>query len=186
MFVIGMIFIISHPAQAHKNKRPFVVQFTGPSEVVTSDFTDDLLDLEINPTGYECFKMPLVDPESGKVLGKGIDCLNFDPSFPGPTLVADAVSFFIFKKQGTLVTKGKITLQPFVAGFGNGGTPPRTHITGGIPSEPNIVHGTKRFRGAQGTVRLSGAVALAGTKNGNPFFDCLWVVDLQKRKRNRR
>lgn len=158
--------------------RTFVVQFLGPSEI-THEFDEALKRMDLDPAEFTCFKMPLVDPESKLTLGKGTDCLKFDQITPKPALAVDAVSFFIFP-QGKIVAKGRTSLQPFVPGFGNGGTPPRTHITGSIPSEPNL-RGTRAFRRIKGTARVSGAVALEGTENGNPFFDCLWVLDFRIR-----
>lgn len=178
LIALSMSLVISSPAHA----RSLVLQFFGPSEV-TKDFDDALRKLDFVAENFTCYKMSLMDPETKRTVGKGVDCLNFDELTTPPALAVDAVSFFIFR-HGMFVTKGRTSLQPFVLDFGDGGTPPRTHMTGSIPSKPTIIHGTKAFRKIKGTVRLSGAVALTGTENGNPFFDCLWVVNIRVPHRN--
>lgn len=157
-------------------KNSLLVQFLGPSELVP-DFLDKLENMGIDSTDFTCFETTMVDTKTKLELGTGVDCLKDVSTLPLPTGV-DAVSFFHFP-GGTLVNRGNTSLVPFVPGFGDGGTPARTHVTGSIPTGGNsIINGTKGFKNATGTVRVSGAVALAGTANGLPFFDCLWEINL--------
>ncbi|MEN8130483.1 MAG: hypothetical protein ABFS45_09895 [Pseudomonadota bacterium] len=158
-------------------KNSLLVQFFGPSELVNDEFLDKLEDMGINPTYFTCFETTMVDAKTKLELGTGVDCLKDVSTLPAPTGV-DAVSFFNFP-GGTLVSQGKTSIVPFIPGYGNGGTPKRTHVTGSIPTGgDSIINGTKGFKNATGTVRVSGAVALADTKNGLPFFDCLWEINL--------
>ena len=69
----------------------------------------------------------------------------------------------------------RTTVQPVTHG-----SPGITHITGAIPGpdSQDILHGTKRFAGATGRVRLSGAVDLSLSAEDVVTFDCLFVIDL--------
>lgn len=148
--------------------------------------------------------MPMVNPATKKVIGRSIDCLDFQPPsadvpngtagtaglFVTPnTATVDVFTFFIMP-EGAIVNRGTTTIQPFVPGFGNAGFGERfpgtnpadlpvTHLTGSIPNPAinSIVLGTGAFAHQGGNARVSGAVSLADA-SGNPVFDCLWELNL--------
>lgn len=160
------------PALAIFKSRSIVkpVQFLGPSEFVgnvqdvkEAENLDGLNLSEVSVEEFFCWEMDMVDPRTKKVIGRGIDCLDFqDPgadvpgSTPGDnndasgnvtvnTATVDVFTFFIFKRGGTIVNRGTTTIQPFVPGFGDFGfgdrfapttiSPlPVTHLTGSIPN----------------------------------------------------
>jgi hypothetical protein len=112
-----------------------------------------------DPYDFACFEMPLYDMGSGVQIG------------------VTAYSFFV-TPGGTLVNRGKTSLRALIPGFGDGGSPQRTHATGSIPSpgDSSLVAGTRRFGKAEGQARVSGAV---NPTLATPFFDCLWKIELQ-------
>ena len=147
-----------------------------------------------NPDDYACFRMDMLDPASGNVIGFGVDCLIFN-SVPGQVansnglangkafqnLAGDvavaAVSIFDFGGGDVIVTSGTTSVRPLLKGFGDGGAPARTHMSGSIPdpSANSILLAEGSFAGSQGPARVSGALTISS--NGL-FFDCLWVIDI--------
>ena len=67
-----------------------------------------------------------------------------------------ATTFFYFP-GGTLVSQGLVTVQPKLHGLEE-----FTHVTGAAPSpsENNVIYGDRKFKKANGSVRLSGLVNL--------------------------
>ena len=175
-----------------------VLQFLGQSVTTTMDAVltpTQISDAGIaNPDDYACFQMVMRDPATGAVLGSGIDCLIFPP-IPGQIVngnglqngaafqnlagdvAVDAVSIFSFSTGDVVVTSGLTSVRLFLAGFGDGGVPARTHVTGSIPgpSSNSVLLATGGHAGQQGPVRVSGALTL--DTNGI-YFDCLWVLDI--------
>lgn len=174
-FAFAVSLALCASAQA---KNSLLVQFLGPSTLVNNEYLPKLETMEIDSwDSFACFETAMVDAKTKLELGTGVDCLKDEITLPNQTGV-EAVSFFHFP-GGTLVNQGKTSIVQFIDGYGNGGTPERTHVTGSIPTgENSIISGTKRFKHATGTGRVSGAVALAGTDNGWPFFDCMWELNL--------
>ena len=73
-----------------------------------------------------------------------------------------------------LVANGPTTVVPI---FGDS-SPDFTHVVGDVdPLESNIIHGTRRFGGASGSVRLSGIVNLSQFP-ATVGFNCIFVIDL--------
>ena len=124
-----------------------------------------------------CFTVDVVDVKTNKVIGEALDCLsNIDSVTDDPGIKLTGTTIFNFP-QGQLVSRGLTTVQPILHGA-NG----FTHTTG-APAPlvgSNIIDGTKAFKNASGTVRLSGLVNLASfTGEGTPAtFDCVFVVNL--------
>jgi hypothetical protein len=175
-----------------------VVQFLGQSVGTTMDA--ELTPAQIasagiaNPDDYACFRMNMLDPASGSVIGSGVDCLVFH-DVPGRVannkglangrafqnlagdVAVEAVSIFNFGGGDIIVTTGLTSVRPLLEGFGNGGAPARTHISGSIPdpSAHSVILAEGAFAGSQGPARVSGALAIDA--NGL-FFDCLWILDI--------
>ena len=175
-----------------------VVQFLGQSVATTMDAelaATQIADAGItNPDDYACFRMDMLDPASGNVIGSGVDCLVFH-DVPGQVVngnglangrafqnlagdvAVEAVSIFNFGGGDILVTSGLTSVRPLLEGFGNGGAPARTHVSGSIPdpSAHSVLLAEGDFAGRQGSARVSGALAIGS--NGL-FFDCLWILDI--------
>lgn len=175
-----------------------VVQFLGQSVGTTmrAVLTTTQIDAAgiANPDDYACFQMDMRDPVSGDVIGTGVDCLIFH-EVPGRVVngnglangkafqnlagdvAVEAVSVFDFGGDDLIVTSGLTSVRPLLEGFGDGGAPARTHISGSIPgpSANGVLLAEGSFAGRQGPARVSGALTV--DSNGL-FFDCLWVLDL--------
>ena len=127
-----------------------------------------------------CFNVDMVDVKTGKVIGDATDCLADMGAGANGGVILTGTTFFNFP-GGHLVSRGRTTVQPLnemAAGA------PFTHITGAIPAAGSnqVLSGTGRFAGAEGTVRLSGAVDLSGfgAAVGDPItFDCLFELNLK-------
>jgi hypothetical protein len=119
-----------------------------------------------------CYQAELVDAHTDRVIGSGIDCLE-NIQMVGGGISLDRTTFFHFP-QGELVASGITTVAPVT-----GGSPGFTHVVGDIPAPGtnSIVDGTRRFSGATGSVRLSGAVDLSGFPAATGF-NCIFVIDL--------
>jgi hypothetical protein len=166
-----------------------VLQFLGQATPVAMGdvLTDEQINqLGVDPADYTCFQMPMLDPATGDQIGLGTDCLIFN-DIPGRVVsqrglqrgrafqnlagdvAVNAISVFSFTDGDVVVTGGTTSVRPFLEGFGNGGTPIRTHITGSIPT-PGEDGGSRA--GRSGNARVSGALTV---DDNGIFFDCLWV-----------
>ncbi|MCH8805749.1 MAG: hypothetical protein IH986_06650 [Planctomycetes bacterium] len=131
----------------------------------------------IDGVEMNCFDVDLVDAASGRIIGRGTDCLDLNSIVPDPS---GGAGFSISNTQffhlpgGTIKSRHRTTIQPVLEG-----SPGITHITGAIPAAPNILGGTGRYRDAEGTVRLTGAVDLSRLAGENIItFDCVFRIDL--------
>jgi hypothetical protein len=124
-----------------------------------------------------CFTVDLVDLATGNVIGDATDCLADIVPDAGGGMALTGTTFFNFP-GGTVVARGRTTVQPILDGSVD-----FTHITGAIPSEGDnsVLSGTGRFNGAEGPVRLSGAVNLSKLDSeGKITFDCIFTLSLDK------
>jgi hypothetical protein len=154
---------------------------TGYADFSGNQFTQLGLDA---PPGVACFDMDLVDAKTGRVIGSGSDCLS-DVEFVDTGVTLTATSFFHFP-GGTLVSQGLVTVQPKLHGLEG-----YTHVTGAAPSpnENNVIYGDRKFRNAAGSVRLSGLVDMSkfAFGEGDPIvFDCVFIIDIEKKRRRNR
>lgn len=119
-----------------------------------------------------CYETELFNAHTDRVIGSGIDCLE-DIQMVGGGISLNRTTFFHFP-QGELVAAGITTVAPVT-----GGSPGFTHVVGDIPAPGtnSIIDGTRRFSGASGSVRLSGAVDLSGFPAATGF-NCIFVIDL--------
>ena len=176
--------------QSHADE---VLQFLGQSVGVDMDevlTVGQIEELGVNPDEYACFQMPMLDPSSGDQIGMGTDCLIFN-AIPGRVVSAKglqngkafeklagdvavaALSIFSFENGDVVVTSGTTSVRPLLEGFGDGGTPKRTHITGSIPTPGGngYLLSTGTREGRNGNARVSGSL----TVGDGIFFDCLWI-----------
>lgn len=163
LVVIGIGSISSNVhAQGWSNADPnIVVLVKGETESVTEKRQPDA----------NCLKVDMYNAVTDKKIGYAVDCLVFLGAAENGGFFVDRTTYFQFP-QGELVANGITTVQPILAG-----SPGTTHIIGDIPEESanSIVSGTRRFAGATGRVRLSGAANLAVSP---AVFNCIFVIDL--------
>jgi hypothetical protein len=187
---VGVFLASIMSFQSHADE---VLQFLGHSEPVDMDevlAVDQIDELGVNPDEYACFQMPMLDPSSGVMLGMGTDCLIFN-AIPGRVVngkglqngkafeslagdvAVEALSIFSFENGDVVVTSGTTSVRPLLEGFGDGGMPKRTHITGSIPTpgEDGYLLSTGTREGRSGKVRVSGSL----TVGDGIYFDCLWI-----------
>ncbi len=164
---IAALFLASS-SSAHS--RSVVVVFTGTS-------TGEMR--EIDGVEHDCFDVDITDPESGRVVGTGTDCLDLASITPigddgGFTL--NNVQFFDLR-GGSIVTSITTTIQPV-----GGGSPDATHVTGAVPDEGTnqIVDGDRKFQGATGRVRLNGGVDMSLFGENIITFDCVFRIDFDE------
>jgi hypothetical protein len=131
-----------------------------------------------------CFDVDLWDLKKNKIIGTATDCLSNVTGF-GDGLALVATTYFDMGKKGTLITRGKTTVQPVEMVNHPIVTPTGqsiTHITGASSDGNAIIGGTKKFKKATDTARLSGMVDLSGFTPGmvdSPItFDCIFIIDL--------
>ena len=128
-----------------------------------------------------CFVAAMVDTATGVALGNGIDCIRVVGATDNGGFELDAMSFFVFTNTGTIVARGRVTLQPTLMGAGDAnGT--ITHITGAVDST-GLIGGTGAFANAAGSVRLNGSVSIANFPS-EMVFDCLWVLGVGQNQLN--
>ena len=133
----------------------------------------------------DCFDVDLVDMKNKRLIGTATDCLS----------VQDVIGDFEFIRligtttfnlpEGSVTTQGLTTVAKVQQPTHTPPTPSTpngvavTHITGAAGAGNAIIDGTRRFRNASGTARLSGMVDLTLLlTDGIITFDCIFVVDL--------
>lgn len=126
-----------------------------------------------------CFEVILYDLETDRVIGHATNCvynLQFDEC--GNASVTEH-NIFRFFGRGTLTvnatgTLAAVTTDPELT--------PVTHVTGAIPfpDDNNIVSGTRAFRHARGSVRLSGGINLMMIQENIVNLDCLFVIKFHR------
>ena len=166
-----VVAVFSGIAQARQCGKIYVVQIRG-TDVGEMRMVSDIDD-DGKPDEAMCFDIDMVNPNTNMVIGTATDCLsNITPVGDGLALIG--TTYFNFK-EGTLVTRGKTTVQPTTHA-----SETVTHITSAVPSGSNdIVAGTGVFTGATGSVRLSGLVDLSKKESeGKITFDCIFVITL--------
>ncbi len=155
------------------NGHDLVVALRGTAEGVVQGIPAT----DLGTTEGLCFTVDLVDLATGNVIGDATDCLaDIDPDAGGGMALTGTTTFNF--PGGTLVSRGRTTVQPVLDGSVD-----FTHITGAVPQEGDnsVLSGTGRFNGAEGTVRLSGAVNLAELADeGKITFDCVFVISVDK------
>ena len=134
----------------------------------------------VAPDGVLCFDMDLIDARTGRVIGSGSDCLSEITQFDNGAMSLTATSFFHFR-HGTLVSQGLVTVQPKLHGLDE-----FTHVTGAAPPpyENNVIYADGKFKNAEGSVRLSGLVNLSRLESNYIIdFDCVFIIDIKKKRR---
>ena len=172
VLTVALLGTLAAPAAAG-DKKTMIVALRGTA-------TGQMRPVPMTPQGStmaNCFDVQMVDLEKNRVIGMGTDCLSdVIPEGAGVSLTGTAIFRF---NEGTLVTRGRTTVQPISA---TAMPSPSTHITGAIPvpGTNQVLSGTGKFQGKTGNVRLSGAVNMSQLADSNRItFDCVFVIDLE-------
>lgn len=164
--LVSSLALLAIPAGAELT----VVHFLGagvpvdPADVPGSDLVPV-------PAGALCYKVPMLDPDSGFRIGTGFDCLSEIVANPVLSKITLTDTAYFRFPGGLFVSEGSVVIRS--AGPGHGAT---THITGGFPEFPNILAGRGQHAGIAGTVRVSGGVDMSAFP-ATIGFDCLFVID---------
>lgn len=185
LLVIGLaVFGNTSSTSANNGGDPTLVVALRGASTVEEKTLQDFGDGE-GEVAALCFPgLELVDVKTGKVIGSAEDCVRIDAGDPGNPDISSIVlgtTFFNFHDGGgqgsQLVSRAFTTIQPLLVTDSE-----ITHITGAIPAAGSnqVVHGTRRFKDAAGTVRLSGALDTSRlTLDGIMVFDCIFEINLQ-------
>ncbi len=150
-----------------------VLNLIGTSEGTPSTVPD--IDGDGEADDATCFTVDLVNAKNGHWIGSADDCLSMIEAVDGGISLVGTTYFHL--PQGTLVTRGKTTVQPAVTNIVTRTNRTMTHITGAAGAGNAILEeSTGRFTGQEGTVRLSGMVDMS--VEGEITFDCLFVIAL--------
>jgi len=169
--LLATVFNNAHAFDVEKQ----IIQFSGTAigeERMIADGTGGLL-------AALCFDIDMRDVKTGKIVGKGVDCLSDITTVSGGLSIL-ATSIFEFE-NGTVVNRGLTSVQPKT--IGSLGI---THITGAIPTADEVTIitslGTGDFANKTGQARLSGAVTMNPLADGRLeiTFDCLFVLELHE------
>lgn len=124
----------------------------------------------------DCYEVDLIDMKNRRHIGRAVDCLTIQDVIGDFEFIRLIGTTTFHLPQGSLTTQGfttvaavkQLTIFPSVGEI--------SHITGAAGAGNAIIDGTKRFKNATGTSRLSGLVYLGVP--GKITFDCIFVVDL--------
>jgi hypothetical protein len=174
---LGVVMLGLPFAHAQENGKRLILNLVGEGTSVEMLVPDP-----DNPGGMStalCYDIDLFNAKNRQLIGTATDCLsNITPTGGGVALVG-TTTFRL--PQGNIVTQGRTTVQPAVTPVTTTEGHLITNITGASGAGNSILEGTKKYRNATGTARLSGLVDLTlFTANAGDtiFFDCLFVIDL--------
>ena len=177
---VGIVMLGLAPAQAQGNGKRLVLNLVGMDETYIKSISDP--DNDGQSVDALCHDVDLFNAKNGQRIGTATDCLsNFsDPPLASGTALVGTTTFWL--PQGKIVTQGRTRVQPAApTTITTTDGHLITHTTGASADGNSILEGTKRFKNATGTVRLSGLVDLAKFSGkddgGSIFFDCLFVID---------
>ena len=136
------------------------------------------------PAGTACYEVPMVMPQTGIRIGTGFDCISNPGSlvdYGEGTVTTHYI--FAFRGRGSIISENRVVVQLAADNdpmnqTSNPVNTNLTHILGSFPSENTIAGGTRKFRKAEGKVRVSGAVSLANFPN-EIVFDDLFLIDFE-------
>lgn len=183
IFLVILVTLLSvSGANAAGVGKNIVVLLSGTGNADSSGNQFTQFGLDVPPEFFACFDMDLVDAKTGNVIGSGSDCLSGVNFTETGGAMMTATSFFHFP-GGTLVSQGLVTVQPRLHGLED-----YTHVTGAAPSpnENNVIYGDRKFRNAAGSVRLSGLVNMENVGSGIIVFDCVFIIDIEKKRHRTR
>ena len=133
------------------------------------------------PGAGGCFVTDMINPRTGWSIGKGYDCLLSSPNPVGEEGGFTITTAYVldFKNQGAIVTVNNVTVQPALDALPE--ETGITHIVGDFPAEQTIYSGSRRFKKAGGSVRVSGGndlreLDLLSPETSFITFDYLFVV----------
>jgi hypothetical protein len=105
-----------------------------------------------------CFDVELYNARD-EWIGSAIDCLSdVQPKANGLTILGTT---FFYLPQGTIVTRGKISIQPVLEETILESGQAVTHITGASNEGNTIIDGTGIYANSTGNIRLSGLVDMS-------------------------
>lgn len=168
--IAGALTVREAPAQPGKAQEAMVFALQGVDQG-----TPRRIDTPEGAVEALCFQADIVDISTGQVIGTGFDCLaNVVPNSSGGVSLTDYTIFQF--PEGTIAAKANVSVEATTLNY-----PGVTHVTGSFPTEGenNILWGSGAYKGATGSVRLSGGVDMSklGTE-GEIQFDCIFVVEL--------
>lgn len=179
LLVFFTLFLLPHTTVADRfYNLNLVVQWKGKGGF---EFPPASIAKLLPPEAVGCFVTDMVNPKTGWTIGTGYDCLLGEPNPIGVEGGFTITTAYVldFKRQGTIVTVNNVTVQPALDA-----SPEETgitHIVGDFPAEQTIYSGSRRFKKAEGTVRVSGGNDLRELDLNDPVhsfitFDYLFVV----------
>jgi len=127
----------------------------------------------------DCYEVNLIDMKKQKRIGTAVDCLSVQEVIGDFDTIRLIGTTTFHLPKGSFTTQGATTVakakQPTVSpSIGD-----ITHITGAAGAGNAVIDGTRKFKHATGTSRLSGLVNLGSLLvNGEITFDCIFVVEL--------
>lgn len=165
---MGSALVGDVSARAPRRDKNLVVGMKGESTGFLRTLNTDQ-----GPVDAMCFEVDLIDVASGRVIGRGFDCL-YNIQQDGSGLTVTDIAIFEFE-GGKIISRGHVGVQPTSLPF-----PGVSHLTGSLPApgSNSILHASGVYAGATGRVRLSGAVDMSRLSEGVMQFDCLFVIEL--------
>ena len=127
----------------------------------------------------DCFEVDLIDMKNRRHIGKAVDCLSVQEVIGDFEFIRLIGTTTFHLPQGSVTTQGFTTVAKVQQVTESPAIGMITHFTAAAGTGNAIIDGTKRFKNATGTSRLSGLVNLANLLTiGEITFDCIFVVDI--------
>jgi len=123
-----------------------------------------------------CYEVDLIDMKNQRKIGTAVDCLTVQEVIGDFEIIRLIGTTTFNLPQGSLTTQGFTTVAKAQQDTESSSVGLISHITGAAGTDNAIIGGTKKFRNATGTSRLSGLVNLGVP--GQITFDCIFVINL--------
>eukprot|EP00483_Globobulimina_turgida_P002567 UN02571 len=185
--IIVISFVNSDESSDDIDCGDFAINPNGITVVLLQGTKPNIEDQEVpnpedpeNPLDATCWELDILHMESEEIIGTAIDCgstHNPTTELDGPGFTSIGTTTFDIGNGNTITSRGIVTIQPSdpdtTIGF--------THITGSVPDDNanSILLGQGIFGNSEGTVRLSGAIAINPDTPGFLTFNCIFVLDLE-------
>ena len=173
---VGILVFVLAPSHAQGNGKRLVLNLVGEGTAYEMIIPDP--DNPNSTTTAFCYDVDLFNAKNTQLIGTATDCLSNFEMIGGGVALVGTTTFRL--PQGTFVTQGRTTVQGVLKPTTTTDGHPITNTTGASAAGNSILEGTKKYKNATGTVRLSGLVDLTKfnlVDGGMIFFDCLFVVD---------
>lgn len=166
----------SDPERTFRSTMMFLVNGIRDSYPCDIPMTDE------GTTTATCHDHEVIDLKTNRIIGTATDATADVVEVDGGLVGTGTTTFRL--DSGTFVVRGRGSIQPVLHGSPTQSGWPVTNIAGIFPEngENNVLseHGTGRYRDAEGTFTLLGALDMTNSASGQGAYHCVYFIYLER------